>query len=150
MELDRGDDIDTRCWVCQHEGEKGEAVGWTYGSDGKRYYVCADHAEDLTRFGTALDALPDTPAAQPCQGCHRLTLVEDLTLGSKRCPSCEGPEGVLNTVIREEDGSMSVDEAVQVLDQLVEEEDVPPETAAAAVEQVTGVPMEPAEDADTT
>lgn len=150
MDLSHGEAIDSLCRLCRAEGEKSEAVDWATGSDGRRYYVCAEHAEQLARFGRDLDDLPETPHAQPCNACNQLTLTEDLNPATKRCPECEGPEAVAHTLIDEDAAGMSAEEALEVMDTLVEEgeEDVDPERAAEALEQMTGIPMEPAEETE--
>jgi len=149
MELTHGDAIDSLCRPCRSKGRRREAVDWSTGTDGRRYYVCTECAKELTRFGRDIEDLPETPHGQPCQGCSKMTLTEDLHPGSKRCPTCEGPEAVIHTVVDETEG-MDPADALTVLDQLVEdEESVAPEMAAEAVERLTGVETVPASETNT-
>lgn len=151
MDLTHGDKVDSRCGVCQKESKIGPetmAVDWVDRTNGTRLYVCPEHARALGRFGRALEDLPETPAADICNGCGQLTLEADM--GKPRvCNECAGEsldEAVLTSMGRD---SLTFDEAMDVLDSLVdEEEDVTPEQAAEAVERWSGMPVTPAMDED--
>jgi len=151
MDLTHGDKVDSRCGVCQKESKIGPetmAVDWVTRTNGTRLYVCPEHARALGRFGRALEDLPETPAADICNGCGQLTLEDDM--GKPRvCNECAGEsldEAVLTSMGRD---SLTFDEAMDVLDDLVaEDEDVTPEQAAEAVERWSGMPVTPADHED--
>lgn len=149
MDLTHGDKVDSRCGVCQKESKIGPetmAVDWVSRTNGHRLYVCPEHARDLGRFGRALEDLPETPAADLCNGCGQLTLDEDMAKPGV-CKECAGEsldEAVLTSMGRD---SLTFEEAMDVLEDLVDEdEDVTPEQAAEAVERWSGMPVTPAEE----
>lgn len=151
MDLTHGDKVDSRCGVCQKESKIGPetmAVDWVSRTNGTRLYVCPEHARALGRFGRALEDLPETPAADLCNGCGQLTLDEDMAKPGL-CKECAGEsldEAVLTSMGRD---SLTFDEAMAVLDDLVaEDEEVTPEQAAEAVERWSGMPVTPAMDED--
>jgi len=89
----------------------------------------------------------DTPEADVCTGCGKLTLKADMA-NPRVCAGCAEAdlgEQVLANAGRE---ALAFEEAVALLDDLVDEdEDVPPERAAEAVERFSGMPMTPADPA---
>ena len=157
MDLDHEDGIDSRCGLCQREqriGPETMAVDWVTRTNGHRLYVCREHAEPLARFGTALEDLPATPEADVCTGCGQLTWSEDMG-GMRLCSSCgtDGRKEALRELSRMEatEGRLTFERAVDLLEDLVDEdEDVPPERAAEAIERWSGMPMTPAPEEDTT
>lgn len=150
MDLSHGEAIDSLCRVCRSLGKRSEAVDWTTGRDGRRYYVCEEHARQLTRYGRDLDDLPETPHAEPCARCSKMTLTEDLDPAKKACPECMGTEETAHAIMDAHGGEVSTQRAVAILNELMTEEDahVDPESAAEAVEQLTGVAMEPVEESE--
>ena len=148
MECSHGG-IDSACARCKAEGKDveacGESVDWVQKRDGTREYVCAEHARDLTRFGTPLEELDETPHADPCRACNKLTLHADLHASANLCKACTAGHERVEDVSRE---GMTFEAAVDLVDSLMdEEEDVDPETAAEAVERLSGMPMVPREEA---
>lgn len=150
MDVDRGDAIDSLCRVCRSKGRAREAVAWATGRDGRRYYICEEHAKQLARFGRDLDDLPETPHGEPCQRCYKMTLTEDLDPAKKVCPECMGTEETANAIMEAHGGEVSTQRAVAVLNELMtaDEAHVDPETAEEAVEQLTGVKVALVEDAE--
>lgn len=148
MDLSHGEAIDSICRLCRSLGRREEAVDWTTGSDGRRYYVCEEHARELTRYGTELEDLPETPHAQPCARCSKLTLTTDLDPSKKVCPTCQGDHETAQAILEAHGGEVSTKRAVAILDRLLTDEDahVDPESAAEAMERLTGVTMVPAEE----
>ena len=88
MHLSSEDAIDTHCAGCG-----GSASGWTFASDGRRVYVCADCADPITRYdGPEAEPTEEHPQAQFCRACDRLTKEADLS-HQLRCPECRGEAG---------------------------------------------------------
>lgn len=149
MELEHGDKLDSRCGLCDRDNRTGPetmAVDWVERSNGTRLYVCARHARPLGRFGVPLEDLPDTPAAETCTGCGKLTRMEDME-GPRLCGEC-GEQDLAETIRRNTGGSMSFEAAMALVEDLMDEdEDVDPERAAEAMERVSGMPMVPQEEA---
>lgn len=145
MDLSHGEAIDSLCRVCRSLGRKSEAVDWTTGRDGRRYYICEEHARQLARYGRDLADLPDTPHAEPCQRCSKMTLTEDLDPAKKVCPECMGEEETVHAIKDAHEGEVSTQRAVAILNELMTDEDphVSPESVADSVEELTGVEMEP-------
>ena len=133
--------------MCQREQRIGPdtmGVDWVTRSNGHRLYVCPRHARDLGRFGRALEEVPDTPEADVCTACGKLTLKDDMT-NPRVCAGCA--EEDLGTQVLANAGreALTFEEATDLLADLVDEdEDVPPEKAAEAVERWSGMPMTPA------
>lgn len=144
MDLSHGEAIDSYCHPCRALGRKEEAVDWTTGTDGRRYYVCEEHAHQLGRYGRDLDDLPETPHAQPCARCTKMTLTTDLDPAKKACPECMGEEETAHAIMEANDG-IGARRAVAILNELMTDEEahVDPDEAAEAVERLTGVVMEP-------
>lgn len=149
MELCHNAAVDSACARCKAEGktpeECADTVDWVQKRDGTREYVCAEHARDLARFGTPVEELPETPHADPCRACNKLTRHEDLHAGANLCKACTASNERVEDVT---ETGMTFEAAVDLVDTLMDEdEDVDPETAAEAVERLSGMPMVPREEA---
>lgn len=148
MELEQGDKLDSRCGLCDRDNRTGPetmAVDWVERGSGTRLYVCASHARPLGRFGTPLEDMADTPNADTCTTCGKLTRVEDMA-GPRVCAECGERE--IEEVVRANVGEgMSFEEAMALAEDLMEEDaEVDPDRAAEAVERLSGMPMVPRED----
>jgi len=90
LELDRGEDIDTLCRGCREEEDTLDpngAVGWVNLPNGLRGFYCEHHLSALTRFDAASEELHEHPVARRCEGCQKLTLMDDIR-ERHRCPDC--------------------------------------------------------------
>lgn len=148
MDLEQGDKLDSRCGLCDRDNRTGPetmAVDWVERGSGTRLYVCAEHARPLGRFGTPLEDMDETPNADTCTTCGKLTRVEDMA-GPRVCAECGERE--IEEVVRANAGEgMSFEEAMALAEDLMDEDaEVDPDRAAEAVERLSGMPMVPREE----